>query len=102
MIPLTMLPVGLQEVAASQNEAEGLTPSPESDDDSYLDIVMSARGLTPIGNNELSLKETLNSVEKEMISKALQEVDGNVSMCARILKVQRTTLIERIKKYSLT
>ena len=78
-------------------------PSLESDgDDSYLDIVMSARGLTPIGNKELSLKETLNSVEKEMISKALQEVDGNVSMCARILKVQRTTLIERIKKYSLT
>ena len=103
MIPLAMLPVGLQEVAARQNEAEGLTPSPESDgDDSYLDIVMSARGLSPIGNNELSLKETLNSVEKEMISKALQEVDGNVSMCARILKVQRTTLIERIKKYSLT
>ena len=103
MIPLTMLPVGLQEVAASQNEAEGLPQSPESGgDDSYLDIVMSARGLSPIGNNELSLKETLNSVEKEMISKALQEVDGNVSMCARILKVQRTTLIERIKKYSLT
>ena len=61
---------------------------------------MSARGLSPIGDNDLSLKETLNSLEKEMISRALREVDGNVSMCAR-LKVQRTTLIERIKKYSL-
>ena len=103
MIPLTMLPTGLQNVAANLVEAEGSTLSAEhDDDDSYLDIVMSARGLSPIGDNELSLKETLNTVEKEMISRALQEVDGNVSMCARILKVQRTTLIERIKKYSLT
>ena len=102
MIPLTMLPAGLQDVAANLGEAEDSTLSAENADDSYLDIVMSARGLSPIGDKELSLKETLNSVEKEMISKALQEVDGNVSMCARILKVQRTTLIERIKKYSLT
>ena len=62
---------------------------------------MSARGVSAIGDTDLSLKDTLNSVEKEMISRALQEVGGNVSMCARILKVQRTTLIERIKKYSL-
>lgn len=102
MIPLTMLPAGLQDVAANLGDAEDSTLSAENADDSYLDIVMSARGLSPIGDKELSLKETLNSVEKEMISKALQEVDGNVSMCARILKVQRTTLIERIKKYSLT
>lgn len=103
MIPLTMLPAGLQDVADNLDKAEGSTLIAENDpDDSYLDIVMSARGLSSIGDKELSLKETLNSVEKEMILKALREVDGNVSMCARILKVQRTTLIERIKKYSLT
>ena len=70
-------------------------------DNSYMDIVMSAKGVSAIGGPDLSLKETLNSVEKDMIGRALKEVDGNVSMCARILKVQRTTLIERIKKYSL-
>ena len=63
---------------------------------------MSAKGLSAIGDSNLSLKETLNSLEKEMIRRVLDEVDGNVSMCARILKVQRTTLIERIKKYSLS
>ena len=62
---------------------------------------MSAKGVSAIGGADLSLKETLNSVEKEMISRALREVDGNVSMCARVLKVQRTTLIDRLKKYSL-
>ncbi|MBT7542016.1 MAG: sigma-54-dependent Fis family transcriptional regulator, partial [Gammaproteobacteria bacterium] len=43
----------------------------------------------------------VNQVEERMISRALEEVNGNVSMCARILKIQRTTLIERIKKYGL-
>ena len=100
MIPLAMLPVGLQELVGElPSESQGISPNQE--DDSYIEIVMSARGVSAIGDTDLSLKDTLNSVEKEMISRALQEVGGNVSMCARILKVQRTTLIERIKKYSL-
>jgi len=99
-MPPSMLPAGLQHLVAE------LPIEPGSDDDgsndnSYMDIVMSAKGVSAIGNKDLSLKETLNSVEKEMISRALNEVDGNVSMCARVLKVQRTTLIERLKKYSL-
>mgnify|MGYP001212474705 CR=1 FL=1 len=100
MIPQGMLPLGLQDL--SHLEDGTLEPNNPIGDDSYMEIVMSAKGLTAIGDQKLSLKETLNSVEKEMISRALDEVDGNVSMCARILKVQRTTLIERIKKYSLT
>jgi sigma-54 specific flagellar transcriptional regulator A len=96
-----MLPVGLQELVGElPSESQGISPNQE-EDDSYMEIVMSARGVSAIGDTDLSLKDTLNSVEKEMISRALQEVGGNVSMCARILKVQRTTLIERIKKYSL-
>ncbi|MEK9877134.1 MAG: sigma-54 dependent transcriptional regulator [Betaproteobacteria bacterium] len=100
MIHPAMLPTGLQHLATvSEVESPIFTVSQE--EDSYLDIVMSARGVKPVGDENFSLKETLNSVEKEMISRALNEVGGNVSMCARMLKVQRTTLIERIKKYSL-
>ena len=99
MVPQAMLPLGMQGLV--EPDAPIAAESPTADD-SYMEIVMSAKGLSAIGDQNLSLKETLNSVEREMISKALEEVDGNVSMCARILKVQRTTLIERIKKYSLT
>jgi len=100
-MPSAMLPAGLQHLVADvaiepDNDAGGA-----NSDNSYMEIVMSAKGVSAIGNKDLSLKETLNSVEKEMISRALNEVDGNVSMCARVLKVQRTTLIERLKKYSL-
>ena len=101
MIHPAMLPTGLQHLATvSEVESPIFTVANEGEE-SYLDIVMSARGVTPMGDENLSLKETLNTVEKEMISRALNEVGGNVSMCARMLKVQRTTLIERIKKYSL-
>ena len=98
-MPPTMLPAGLQHLVAELPIEPGIQL--DDDNDSYMDIVMSAKGVSAIGNKDLSLKETLNSVEKEMISRALNEVDGNVSMCARVLKVQRTTLIERLKKYSL-
>ena len=100
MIPPAMLPLCLQDLV--EHDDGVAEPTNPIGDDSYMEIVMAAKGLTAIGDTNLSLKETLNSVEKEMISRALDEVDGNVSMCARMLKVQRTTLIERIKKYSLT
>ena len=99
-MPPAMLPAGLQHLVAELPIESG-SDDDGSNDNSYMDIVMSAKGVSAIGNKDLSLKETLNSVEKEMISRALNEVDGNVSMCARVLKVQRTTLIERLKKYSL-
>lgn len=101
MIPQAMLPTGIQEIADHDPGENAEDSSDHFDNNSYMDIVMSAKGLSSIGDANLSLKETLNSVEKEMISRTLGEVDGNVSMCARMLKVQRTTLIERIKKYSL-
>ena len=101
MIPQAMLPMGIQGIADHDPSENAEDSSDHFDNNPYMDIVMSAKGLSSIGDANLSLKETLNSVEKEMISRTLGEVDGNVSMCARMLKVQRTTLIERIKKYSL-
>ena len=100
-VPAAMLPSGIQHLVDDATINRSAGSKADEADNSYMDIVMSAKGVSAIGGPDLSLKETLNSVEKDMIGRALKEVDGNVSMCARILKVQRTTLIERIKKYSL-
>ena len=100
-VPAAMLPSGIQHLVDDATINHSAGSKADEADNSYMDIVMSAKGVSAIGGPDLSLKETLNSVEKDMIGRALKEVDGNVSMCARILKVQRTTLIERIKKYSL-
>ena len=95
-IEVSMLPAGLQEVIPDARiNAERETNELET-------IVMAARGIEPIGSEEFSLKETLNRIEQEMISKTLSEVNGNVSVCAKLLKVQRTTLIDRMKKYQIS
>lgn len=43
----------------------------------------------------------LDEVERELIRRALDKFDGNVSRAARYLKVTRQTLIYRIKKHRL-
>ena len=95
-IEVSMLPPGLQEVIPDE------TINVEREANELETIVMAARGIEPIGTEEFSLKETLNRIEQEMISKTLSEVNGNVSVCAKLLKVQRTTLIDRIKKYQIS
>ncbi len=49
----------------------------------------------------LSLKNRLAEIERDLISQALSRTKGNVSQTARILNLQRTTLIEKIQKFGL-
>ena len=56
------------------------------------------RVLPPEG---LSLKHRLAEIERDLINQALGRAKGNVSQAARILNVQRTTLIEKIQKFGL-
>lgn len=98
-----MLPSGVQALAEEKLDKSEISlelnfgESP-SDNDSYEDIVLAARGIDLDEVKESSLKETLGRIESDVIRQALDEVNGNVSMCARLLKMRRTTLIERMKK----
>ena len=47
------------------------------------------------------LKEKLKEIEKKFIQNALEKSGGNVSKTARLLNMQRTTLIEKINKYKI-
>jgi sigma-54 specific flagellar transcriptional regulator A len=49
----------------------------------------------------LHLKDHLAEIEKGLILQALNRADGNISQTARLLRLQRTTLIEKINKYGL-
>ena len=98
-----MLPSGVQALAEeklgkSEISLELNFGEITSDNDSYEDIVLAARGIDLDEVKESSLKETLGRIEGDVIRQALDEVNGNVSMCARLLKMRRTTLIERMKK----
>ena len=70
-------------------------------DEETEDIILLAQGLKLPEEDRPSLKASLSSLEESLIRKALDEAQGNVSRCAKLLKVQRTTLIERLKKYQL-
>ena len=53
------------------------------------------------GREGLSLKDKLAEIERSFIEQALAQSDGNVSKTAKLLNLQRTTLIEKINKYEL-
>ena len=48
------------------------------------------------------LKDKLKEIEKKFIQNALEKSEGNVSKTARLLNMQRTTLIEKINKYKFS
>lgn len=49
----------------------------------------------------LDLKSYLVEVEVQLIQKALQQTEGNVSKAAKLLQTNRTTLVEKIRKFQL-
>lgn len=54
------------------------------------------------GGEDLGLIERLNEVERKMILDTLRTYTGNQSHAAKALKINRTTLIAKMKKYGLT
>lgn len=49
----------------------------------------------------LSLKDHLAETERSLLEQALARSGGNVSQTARLLQIQRTTLIEKLNKYAM-
>src|SRR5688572_13979371 len=54
-----------------------------------------------IPHSGLDLREYLGNIEKQLIRSALDQTDGTVAHAARLLKLQRTTLVEKLRKYEL-
>jgi sigma-54 specific flagellar transcriptional regulator A len=57
--------------------------------------------VTAIPATGLDLREHLGNIEKQLIRSALEQTDGTVARAARLLKLQRTTLVEKLRKYEL-
>ena len=50
----------------------------------------------------LDLKDHLSAIELGLIRKALEESHGTVAEAARLLRMRRTTLVEKLRKYRLS
>ncbi|UFS56032.1 sigma-54 dependent transcriptional regulator [Comamonadaceae bacterium M7527] len=95
---LELFPEMPQEVKAS-HATQALLPM--EDDSSVQDIIMLAQGLDELPPEGVPLKQRLADIERNYIAQALEMSEGNVSKTAKLLSLQRTTLIEKINKYDL-
>jgi DNA-binding NtrC family response regulator len=53
------------------------------------------------GNGDLSLQEVVESFERGLIAEELRRQAGNVASSARTLRIAKTTLADKIRKYGL-
>jgi len=65
------------------------------------EAIFLAQGISPLPSEGISLKQHLVNIERGLIEQALSRTQGNVSRTAKLLQLQRTTLIEKINKYDL-
>jgi sigma-54 specific flagellar transcriptional regulator A len=79
--------------APSITEIETVLPFPANDEP--------LAGPDWTDRSPINLKELLETMELERIQIALDMADGVVSEAARLLTLKRTTLIEKMRKYSL-
>ena len=80
----------------SSKSGPGLAPTNEVEE-----AIMLAQGWKSFPEEGIELKKTIQDIEKKYIEKALNNSSGNVSKTARLLKIQRTTLIEKINRYGI-
>ena len=114
-IPASLLPRSIAELGASSALSFDLSSPRQSEldltifdggDNPIEDIVLRAQGGAQFSNSTLpteglNLKNHLAEIEKQLIVDALSKCGGNVSQSAKLLNLQRTTLIEKINKYEI-
>lgn len=100
MQEMSLPPEVLAEMQADQS-SHPLVDQPEPQDNEIESIIMLAQGMPHLPPEGLSLKDRLAEIERNIIEQALERSQGNVSRTAKLLNLQRTTLIEKINKYEL-
>lgn len=126
-IPVSLIPQGMRSLLTGSNTNEvpsalvasvdtpideGLSPadalrSVTSDEvmepfNHIQSVIALAQGGVDFPEEGVQLKERMLEIERSLIKEALLRSEGNVSKSARLLSVQRTTLIEKINKFGLS
>lgn len=71
------------------------------DDTSEPAAPVASGGMPSLPQEGIDLKEYLADIECSLIQQALEEADGVVAHAANRLKLRRTTLVEKMRKYGL-
>jgi sigma-54 specific flagellar transcriptional regulator A len=105
-VPQTMLPMGMRKLLDTEsdgvNDGQTLQFSATGPDQIEQQMTLAiARGQLPFPQRGIQLKASIADLERSIICQVLQRTEGNVSQAAKLLSVQRTTLIEKISKHGL-
>jgi len=73
---------------------------PKKISDGFSEIAITPKNLM-INEDGMDLKEHLANLEVQLIKQALEKTEGVVAHAAKLLKMRRTTLVEKLKKYNI-
>jgi sigma-54 specific flagellar transcriptional regulator A len=86
-------------------DATDIAPAPFAAPEAAEDVVVPIRADVPaIAMTEaqpVALRDMLAEIERRYIEEALNQSDGVIADAARMLSLQRTTLIEKMRKYEM-
>ncbi len=96
--PIATLPLG------ADNEDAALCDANDEDAGAAIQEFAEVAELVGIQlpRGGIDLKDHLSAIEVGLIRRALKEADGTVAEAARLLRMRRTTLVEKLRKYRLS
>ncbi len=100
LIERTMIQRRLPEALAERHENKNASQGSLVPDSAVLydDGAGDTEGL-PAGG--IDLRAHLSAIEYRLIAKALERSDGTVAHAARLLRLRRTTLVEKLRRFSM-
>jgi DNA-binding NtrC family response regulator len=85
------LGLGRQEIDASDLPSEMLSPHPPT-----------STPLVELPDDGIDLPGYLDSIERVLVKRALERTGGNRNKAADLLRLKRTTLVEKLKRIGAT
>jgi DNA-binding NtrC family response regulator len=86
-------------VALTEGDQIALRDLPSNIAKAYLERAGSPTSVTPQG---IDMVQTINEIEKKMIAEALQLAGGVKARAALMLSINRTTLVEKMRRLGIT
>jgi len=74
----------------------------EGDDESMMSPPESTPGIVLLPQAGIDLKSHLADIERSLMTQALEQTDWVVARAAKLLNLQRTTLVEKMRKFDIS
>jgi sigma-54 dependent transcriptional regulator, flagellar regulatory protein len=92
----------IQEATQAREPERETEPETEPVQERESDAVVYEMMDAELPRGGIDLKDHMSAIEIGLIRKALEEADGTVAGAARLLRIRRTTLVEKLRKYRLS